>query len=419
VPFHRRTLRGPPFGGRKVRHTMNIYEEFRRRILREADSIFASLRAFERLYGRDFQQLATEYFERERLLQAALPELGASFSRAIESFQPAIDRLSQLCDVSQEVMRLADAHYHLSGPLSIHADLERISQASVALGRDWQESIAIYRRFGEESTAAELALKSHYTGIAASALLAHERLLHVRWELLGRATQIDLQEFRSIRDTFSVLVDQYGTLFESFEDRENFIAAFPPIVSAGPPIEILTSARLLDSLSRATPDDGYPELDRDRELDLEAEIEASVEELLASINPDLRTTWLGAKEALKSENHDRARHVVISLRELVTHVLHLLAPTDEVKAWSNDTKHFDRGNPTRAARVLFVCRAVNHGSFAKFIDADVRATIEFIDLFQRGTHQLAVTFSNDQLRALVTRTDSLLRFLLLTSRVRG
>jgi hypothetical protein len=108
----------------------------------------------------------------------------------------------------------------------------------------------------------------------------------------------------------------------------------------------------------------------------------------------------------------------VSLRELVTHVLDAIAPSKEIQTWTRDPSHFHDERPTREARVLFVCRGVNHGPFSKFVSADVRATIEFIGLFQRGTHELAVSFSEVQLRALVTRAEALLRFLLLTSRIK-
>jgi hypothetical protein len=307
---------------------------------------------------------------------------------------------------------LADAHGSFSALLTGHANLESISRASTALGPHWEGSIAAYQRFSEQASAAELALKAHYTSVAESALLAQERLLSVPWDSLGSATTMHAREFAAIGDRFTTLVDTYGSLIRSFDEREHFMAAFPPIVSAGPPVEILTSARVLDFLSRPLPAEGYPKVDFESEL--EDEIEASVDELLAALNPELQIMWLGAKAALRSVNPDRSRHVAFSLRELVTHVLHALAPNDEIKSWTSDPSHFHEGRPTREARVLFVCRGINHGSFTKFIRADVRASIEFIALFQRG-HELAVSFSEEQLRTLLTRTESFLRFLLLLS----
>jgi predicted pPIWI-associating nuclease len=395
---------------------MSSYDDIVR-IMREADRILAPLREFERLYGRGLRQVAEDVLERERLFRAALPELSSSYRSAIESLQPALDQLHEFERHSPAMGLLADAHSSFSGLLSRHAGLENIAQTTIALSPHWQENIAVYQRLGQDAAASELALRSHYSAVAESAFLAQEQLLRVPWESIGSATPIDPEEFSSIRERFTVLTETYRSLVQSFAEREHFMASFPPIVSGGPPLEIFTSARVLDVLSRRFPEEGYSEVDRQTESDLEDEIEATTDQLLAALNPKLRSIWLGAKEALRSGNPDRGRHVVVSLRELVTHVLHTLAPNERIKTWTSDPSYFHEGRPTREARVLFICRGVNHGPFSKFVIADVRASIEFIDLFQRGTHELAVSFSEIQLRALITRTESLLRFLLVTSRI--
>jgi len=388
------------------------------RIMREADRALAPLRDFERLYGRGLQQATEDFLQRERLFRAALPELPSSYRSAVESLQPALDKFREFESLSSAMSLLADAHSGFSGLLARQTDLENIASASIALSPHWHESIMAYERLAGEIAAPELALKSHYATVAESIFLAQERLLRVPWNSLGNAIKIDSSEFSPVSDRFTTLTDTYRLLMQSFETREHFMASFPPIISAGPPLEILTSARLLDALSRPIPEEEFFEVDRQAESDLEDEIEATTDELLTALNPELRSVWLGAKEALRSDNPDRGRHVVVSLRELVTHVLDAIAPNKEIQTWTKDPSHFHDGRPTREARVLFVCRGVNHGPFSKFVSADVRATIEFIGLFQRGTHELAVSFSEVQLRALVTRAESLLRFLLLTSRIK-
>jgi hypothetical protein len=400
-------------GGEK--NTMSSYDDIMR-MMRDADRILAPLRDFERLYGRGFQQVAEAFLERQRLFQSALPELSSSYRSAIASLQPAFDGFRDFEHHSSAMALLADAHSSLSGLMSRQADIESIVRASISLSPHWQESVAAYRGFAEQTAAAELALKSHYATLAEAAFLAQERLLRVPWESIGSATQIAAGEFSGISERFTTLTDTYRSLVQSFEEREHFMASFPPIISGGPPLEILTSARVLDALSRLPSKEEHSQIEGQIESDLEDEIEASLDELLAGLSPKLRSVWLGAKGALRSGNPDRGRHVVVSLRELVTHVLHALAPDGAMQAWTTDPEHFHDGRPTRAARVLFVCRGVNHGPFASFISADVRASIEFLALFQRGTHELSIVFSEDQLRALVARTESLLRFLLLTSK---
>lgn len=392
---------------------MGWYEEILR-MRRDADRILAPLRDFDRLYGRGVQNVVQDLIRQEQVFRAALPDFSSSFRMAMESIQPALDFL-ELDRQSVEIASVVNAHRSLSAILVRQADFQSIARASTVLSYHWRDSIAIYERLGAEAAAAELALKSHYAAVAESAILAQERLFRVPWDSLGSATAIAGAEFVAVRAHFTELTDTYRSLMQSFEESEHFMASFPPIISGEPPREIVRSASVLASLSKAT---SSPELAEGEGLfkpDFEEEDQCSIDELLDTLDPDLSSIWLGAREALRSENPDRGRHVVVSLRELITHALDTVAPISEVQGWTSDPSHFHQGRPTREARILFACRGVNHGPFARFVNADVRATIEFISLFQRGTHELAASFSETQLRALVTRTESLLRFLLLVS----
>ena len=393
---------------------MGSYDDILR-MIREAERILAPLRNFEHLYGRSFQNVADDLLERERLLRRSLPEISSSYRSAIECIQPAIDRLREFERLSPPMSQITDAHADLSVLLKNRADIESISRASGVLNKNWVDHVAAYERFSENTSAAELALKSHYTAVAESLLLAQERMLGVPWDSLGSVTSMPSQEFDRIRHRFTVLTDTYGSLMRSFDASEHFMADFPPIFSSGPPIEILTSARILDSLSEPIIDEFYPEVEREIEFDFGDEIEASVDELLTDLNPDLRVMWVGARKALRSENPDRSRHVAFSIRELITHVLHALAPDEAIQNWTEDESYFHNGRPTRKARVLYICREINHGPFTSFLRADVKASIEFINLFQRG-HELSISFSEKQLEALVTRAEAFLRFLILAHR---
>ncbi len=367
------------------------------------------------MYGHVYRQVAKDFQERENLIKAAMPEFSNSYLNAINSMQPALDRLQQLENHSPSMGLLSNAHSHLASIMSNEAELERAARSAVAIAACWQEAAMAYQRLGENTVAAaEQALKSHYATIAETSFLAQQRLLRVPWDSLGSITAIDPSEFFGARDHFAALIERYQSLALSYDKQENLIASFPPIVSGGPPLEIMTCSKVMDSLSRHINKEEDEEQIYQAESDYEDEIERDTDELL-SFNPDLRAVWLGAKEALRSGNPDRGRHVSVSLRELLTHVLHALASDADIRSWTTEPCHFRDGRPTREARILFICRGINHGPFSNFMNADVRASIEFIELFQRGTHKLAAPFSDDQLRALIVRAESLLRFLLLTN----
>lgn len=148
------------------------------------------------------------------------------------------------------------------------------------------------------------------------------------------------------------------------------------------------------------------------EKDVQQETESAIEELLGKLNVELMRLLHGARQSLESTNPDKVRHFATSLRELFTHVLHTLSPDDQVKNWSNSPTHYDRGKPTRRARLLYICRSLNHGPFSDFIEKDIDAVLEFLKLFQRGTHEITPTYTDSQLKIMLVRMESALRFLL-------
>lgn len=392
---------------------MSAYDEIIRAI-REQERLLAPIRDFENLYGHGFHRAAEEFLERERLLQSALPELSSSYQKAIESLQPEFDRMREFDSQLTYMASIADAHSSLSRLLSGHSGLVGAARAAINMGPHWQEIVESYSGLGDRATANELALKSHYASVAESAFLAQERLLRFSPESLGVTAGFAAGDISEVRSSFFTLTSSYRALMQSFEENELLIPSFPPIVSLGPSIEVFTSANTLGALSNTLAEESLYETESQTEHDLKEEIEASLDELLAALDFTFRDVWRGAKLALRSDNPDRMRHVVVSLRELVNHVLYRIAPNDEIERWTTDPNHFHGGRPTRAARVLYICRGINHGPFTDFISADVKASIECITLFQRGTHELCITFSEYQVKTLAVRTASLLRFLLLT-----
>ena len=94
-------------------------------------------------------------------------------------------------------------------------------------------------------------------------------------------------------------------------------------------------------------------------------------------------------------------------------MLDLLAPRDSVLAWvppeSNDLLH--NGKPTRRAKVLFVCRTINHGPLVDFVDKDTEAFLKYYDVLNK-VHSLQPKFTDKQLSALLARTDSYITFLI-------
>lgn len=143
--------------------------------------------------------------------------------------------------------------------------------------------------------------------------------------------------------------------------------------------------------------------------------EATTDELtalLAKLDTELVNLLLGARAAVKSANPDRARHVCVSLRELLGHTLRRLATDADVREWTQDPIHYEQTKPTRKARMLCLYARIDGRPLRKFIAADVRAAVELIDVLSTGTHVAALNASDAALDVLFNRAEGMLLLLL-------
>jgi hypothetical protein len=209
----------------------------------------------------------------------------------------------------------------------------------------------------------------------------------------------------------------YGTFIGSLaEPSPKLLFAYPelPKLSAW---EVFNTADLIGHI--LLPDEPSTDTEEKQHTrdEISADIEASLPNLLASLDVGLCNMWQGAKAAIASKNPDRVRHALTSLRELFTHVLHLLSPDDEVKKWTSSPEHYDeKKRPTRRARVLYICRGINDDDFSPFVETDVDSVLKTYTLFNKGTHSIAPSFNDAQLRAIAVKVDGALRFLIQISR---
>jgi hypothetical protein len=112
-------------------------------------------------------------------------------------------------------------------------------------------------------------------------------------------------------------------------------------------------------------------------------------ELLGEIDPDLPPLLDGAEDAIARRDADWVRHFSISGRELTTHVLHTLAPDDEIREWTADPEYYHDGHPTRRARTDFILGRLESADMSAYVDAVFRALLATHDLLQKGAHALS------------------------------
>ena len=396
-------------------HSLDIASKFTEidRLSNAASLAINHLNRFDALYDNSFSRITKDIQFREELLKNCVAPFHSSYADILSSLTPELDRARDLYSSSHIFDLINQTNSSLETLFSEQTSIARLAEEATSINKYWRDELDSMRYFSSGVEAAKLALGSHYDCIAQASILAQEHLLSSHWGNLENSIFHNTSKLSSALDSFNSLTENYNSLIHSFSQRQCDILDFPPFVSGLPPIEILTSAVLIDSISRDENEEFGSEANA-LETEIREDIESSLEELLVHVNPEIKILWRGAKSALSSTNPDKKRHVVVSLREMLTHILHGIAPDSEVSKWTSDPAHFHQGRPTREARLLFVCRDINNGPFEQFVSMDVESHIKFIRLFQRGTHEININFTDQQLKTLIVRSEALARFLLIT-----
>jgi hypothetical protein len=254
-------------------------------------------------------------------------------------------------------------------------------------------------------------IQSQIARISEISILAERTLALIDFSKIFEEYIISDQLRIIVRDADLSFIESYSDLFKSFEGKQFGILSFPPIVSTIPPIEFYFNNRLIRPTKII---DGEPVEDTILANELTREISSEMEILLTELNPELITLWRGARDALKSGSRDALRHFSVSLRELLTHVIHRLAPDDRIVAWSTSPDDLHNGRPTRRARLLYICRGINLPPFDDFVLKDIDALLACIRVFEKGTHEISPSFRESQTDLLLSRVESNVRFLIKT-----
>lgn len=336
----------------------------------------------------------------ERLLES-LRDSHVAFGehlRAIGTFSSA-----------QEVLHQSKQHL-LDAFENIQSDTIRQIEYLAQVHRTWAQDIraSVDRLTHIETDVRSSLLSSIEQAIVAEQLIARIDLKHIHNELAGQAFLIS----RAL-SSFDSLAPRFHDLTLSAERIED-ITALPSFVLPSASRELVAAGNALVTLSR---DDDRVDEEEQVILPDSQEGASDAQELLYEVDPALARTYQGAKEAIRSGSVDRARHVLASLRELWNHLLRTLAPDNSVLPWATGkgTELTHEGKPTRRARLLYICRKINHEPLSDFLDSDTKAFLEYIQLLNR-VHKLEPGLSDQQLNALLMRSDLWLIFTIQVSK---
>ena len=312
------------------------------------------------------------------------------------------------------IQEIASANQHWQELIKQASATSRIAESLSAAHQSWLDTIKPIQHdsshLSQLQASAKLALCDTSLRLAAT-----ERLMAgIDFEAIRGRFQIEIPVIAGLESSIAHVAASYGSLAESLREISD-ITRLPAFVLPGATREIYTTSFALETL-RPWDDRDEDEAETEIQLVAEAELETSgCIALLQQVDPGLARPYIGARDALYGNNTDRARHILSSLRELWNHLLRRLAPDDLVAAWipgvSNQKDLLHEGKPTRRARVLYVCRELNNEPLTDFLMHDTRALVKLIELFNR-VHELETELTDEQLRAILIRTDSWLMYIL-------
>ena len=234
-----------------------------------------------------------------------------------------------------------------------------------------------------------------------------DTLADLDFDLLNNQFDLPRSSISAVEKALLDTTASYYALTESIEDLSNLVK-MPSFVLPGATFSLYTASLALKALDLS----GQPVSVKPEEtaaaLPMKYVDQLDIVGLLKLVNPDLVTLYLGAKEALRSNNPDRIRHALSSLRELWNHVVRAIAPDKQVLAWiaargnADDLRHNKR--PTRRAKVKYLSRYIDSPPMVDFVDQYATMSIRLHKLFGR-IHELEPGLTEAQLFAILWQTE--------------
>src|SRR5660398_50328 len=337
--------------------------------------------------------------------------------RAMEPIRRHQSRISRVLNLSAaEAWKrdISGANQHWWEVLNRATGPSRIDESVTAAHQSWTEHIKAIQHDFSQLSQLQISAKLTLCDVSLQLTAVEQLMAGIDFEAVGSRFQIEMPVISALESSIAHVAASYGSLAESLREISD-ITRLPTFVLPGAAREIYTTGFALETLR---PCDERDEEDAGTQIQLVAEAKLETSgciALLQQVDPELARPYIGAHDALYGNNADRTRHILSSLRELWNHLLRRLAPDELVFAWipgnANQQDLLSEGQPTRRAKVLYVCRELNNDPFSEFLAHDTQALVKLIELFNR-VHELETGLTDEQLRAILLRTDSWLMYIL-------
>jgi nucleoside phosphorylase len=309
-----------------------------------------------------------------------------------------------------------------SAALNSAQSINEMIKTSAAFGsaQSINEMIKTSAAFGSAQSINEIIKISAAFGSAQSINEMWAKQIHANDLRLATISQYPLKDIALAQlsnDDAANLSKSFMDLFSDFQEKfDQTNIKCPTITSELEVRELFTATNLVKSILAKEPSGPSNEYDENEFIKdtISIETDDRLQMLLLEFDPQLISMWIGAKEAINSNNPDYARHFSVSLSELFANVLQRLAPDNEIVYWSDSLDDFKEGKPTNEARLRYIYREANDNSFGltkKFISF----ALELMDFLNRGTHKSITNKVDKQFRMILMQFELVISHLIETS----
>ena len=364
----------------------------------------ASIPSVSRGFDRHLEQMASipsvsKVLDGHLERMASIPSVPRGLDRHLEQIASAtvtLDRLSKLEAPASLIRTMAEANKSI---LAMNREGMFLNSMTPSLLQDHQR---------RQEAMKNLSAPLDTSAMLPASLAAQSKLFELQRFPLGSA----ISAAASLQDSLRLNLDRFTATYRQLVDftdhQPSIIEVLEPDIIQYPSHEVFREAELLEQIT--VPEDEQEVLDEYEDIAIPEE--RTLEDRLGEINSDFPNLLQGAHAALNTDNPDRARHVTVSLRELIGHVLHHFAPENKIRGWKTDPNYYHNDRPTRRSRLLYICREIDFDDLSEFVNADVKSALTLIDALHAEAHVISRRLTDRQLQALVDRTVSLLLFLL-------
>ena len=326
---------------------------------------------------------------------------------------PLMDPFAPLKDIF-----LATDHFH---------DVLAKTSVSMVVGdmvhESWREQIGSLTNLSAQlDAAAKLSLGENSLQLAATETI----LSGIDFDFLKKRFDFPSPTIAAVEQSLSDTTASYRALMESVQDLSGLVQ-MPSFVLPGATYNLYTAGHALKALDLVDEDEDLDEdLDEDEDEETEEELafvsaeyvdNLDIVGLLESVDRELLPMYLGAQDDVNANRPDRARHVLVSLRELSIHLLDTLAPEPDVLEWLCKHGTADdldsHGGPKRHAKIRYILRSVGHKPLVKVAQCDA-ALFEALYQLYHKLHGKKPNLTDLQLLTVFRKTEATLTFLIKT-----